>query len=478
MNRKLYIFFTFFALIFISFNSTAQIEQDICRIENGKLIFELKTNYSQTELKQLRDLFGIDSVLYHTAVYAKTTFTYNGETWFTKKRKDKRVVLWKEIDNKGITLNLNIPFLSSFYSQPNPPQISHVNWGYNKLKNEKAVTITSDSTTFQLLGFQNASQVVLSGSFNNWNTQQLRMHKNALGWFISLPLKPGYYEYKYIIDGEWRIDESNQLTTDDLQGGENSVLFIPNHQFELRSEKDFHKVYLAGSFNNWNPSDVKLLKKGNLWYLPVWLNDGTHSYKFIADNMWMSDPGNPNRVPDGHDDFNSVIAIGDSVQFQLDGYPQAKSVILSGSFNNWNTSEIKMVKNGNSWVCDYVLGSGNHEYKYIVDGEWIIDPKNPMTRTSNGITNSLLILHPNYTFNLNRYKLAKKVIVTGTFNNWEQESFEMLKKGDRWTISLYLPKGKVLYKFIVDGEWILDPDNKDWEENAEGTGNSILWIPN
>jgi hypothetical protein len=34
----------------------------------------------------------------------------------------------------------------------------------------------------------------------------------------------------------------------------------------------------------------------------------------------------------------------------------------------------------------------------------------------------------------------------------------------------------ILYKFIVDGKWILDPGNKLWEQNAENTGNSILWI--
>ncbi len=478
MNRKLYTIFIFLTLTFISFSSFAQIEQDVCRIVNGKLIFDLKTDYSSTELKQLKDLFGIDSTLYHSALKYKTSFTYNGDTWYTKRRKNKRVVLWKEIDNKGITINLNIPFVSSFFNQPNPPQISKRNWGFNKLTNEKAVIITPDSTTFQLFGSKNANQVILSGSFNNWNTQQLRMHKNALGWFISIPLKAGYYEYKYIIDGEWRADESNQLTTDDLQGGENSVLFIPNHQFKLKLNKECRQVYLAGSFNNWDPSDVKLIKKGNLWYLPVWLNDGTHTYKFIADNVWMADPLNPHRMPDGHGDFNSIIAIGDSVHFQLEGFPHAKSVILSGSFNNWNTSEIKMTKSGNSWGCSYVLGSGNHEYKFIVDGEWINDPKNSMTKTSNGITNSLLILNPNHTFTFNKNSEAKKVIVTGTFNNWEQESFEMIKKENHWEISLSLPKGKVLYKYIVDGDWILDPENSDWEDNEEGTGNSILWINN
>jgi hypothetical protein len=36
--------------------------------------------------------------------------------------------------------------------------------------------------------------------------------------------------------------------------------------------------------------------------------------------------------------------------------------------------------------------------------------------------------------------------------------------------------GNSEYKFIVDGKWILDPDNKLYEENQYGTGNSVLCI--
>jgi hypothetical protein len=52
----------------------------------------------------------------------------------------------------------------------------------------------------------------------------------------------------------------------------------------------------------------------------------------------------------------------------------------------------------------------------------------------------------------------------------------MKKQGDEWILPLHLANGKHRYKFIVDGKWILDPANKLWEQNDEGTGNSILWI--
>jgi hypothetical protein len=30
--------------------------------------------------------------------------------------------------------------------------------------------------------------------------------------------------------------------------------------------------------------------------------------------------------------------------------------------------------------------------------------------------------------------------------------------------------------FIVDCQWLIDPANDTWEDNAAGTGNSVLWI--
>ena len=52
----------------------------------------------------------------------------------------------------------------------------------------------------------------------------------------------------------------------------------------------------------------------------------------------------------------------------------------------------------------------------------------------------------------------------------------MQKQGDEWVIPVHLSIGKHQYKFIVDGEWIRDPANKIWEQNDDGTGNSIIWI--
>ena len=55
--------------------------------------------------------------------------------------------------------------------------------------------------------------------------------------------------------------------------------------------------------------------------------------------------------------------------------PQAKKVILSGSFNKWDTKKLLAKKDtkGN-WVAKASLKPGRYEYKFLVDNSWANDP--------------------------------------------------------------------------------------------------------
>src|SRR5690606_7653096 len=132
-------------------------------------------------------------------------------------------------------------------------------------------------------------------------------------------------------------------------GNTNSVFFYTNTVFRLNGHTNSKRVYLAGSFNNWNRRDLAMEKTATGWELPVYLKDGTHTYRFIVDSRWMADPGNPDRLPNEYNEFNSVISIGTPHIFQLEGYENAKQVVLTGSFNGWRKDELFMQKKGTSW---------------------------------------------------------------------------------------------------------------------------------
>lgn len=74
--------------------------------------------------------------------------------------------------------------------------------------------------------------------------------------------------------------------------------------------------------------------------------------------------------------------------------PQATAVGLAGSFNEWDASRtpLKRSKNG-AWKLKLPLVPGRHEYRFVVDGEWISDPAAAESVANpHGSTNSIIIV--------------------------------------------------------------------------------------
>ena len=75
--------------------------------------------------------------------------------------------------------------------------------------------------------------------------------------------------------------------------------------------------------------------------------------------------------------------------------PIAQDVQIAGDFSNWEPVEDIMVQQNENkiWKGTVQLEPGKYQYKFIVDGEWKIDPSNPEVTTSDmGVCNSLLIV--------------------------------------------------------------------------------------
>lgn len=56
-------------------------------------------------------------------------------------------------------------------------------------------------------------------------------------------------------------------------------------------------------------------------------------------------------------------------------FPQAISVIVTGSFTNWDEAGIDFDRHDRGvWFVSLELAPGRHEYRLIVDGAWIDVP--------------------------------------------------------------------------------------------------------
>src|SRR2546428_13009266 len=67
---------------------------------------------------------------------------------------------------------------------------------------------------------ENARIVRIAGTFNDWNPERTPMLTTAPGqWIKDLSLRPGIYEYQYVVDGKWINDPQAVKSTPNPYGG-------------------------------------------------------------------------------------------------------------------------------------------------------------------------------------------------------------------------------------------------------------------
>lgn len=72
--------------------------------------------------------------------------------------------------------------------------------------------------------------------------------------------------------------------------------------------------------------------------------------------------------------------------------PEARQVSLVGDFNEWNESLHPMVRQPDgAWALQVPLHHGHHQYRFLVDGNPVLDPKaNGVARDPKGERVSLI----------------------------------------------------------------------------------------
>jgi tetratricopeptide (TPR) repeat protein len=65
------------------------------------------------------------------------------------------------------------------------------------------------------------------------------------------------------------------------------------------------------------------------------------------------------------------------ITFKLPEYMYARTVSLAGSFNDWNDVTEPMTWENGAWTITIPLRKGSYKYKFVVDGVWLTDVRNP-----------------------------------------------------------------------------------------------------
>lgn len=123
-----------------------------------------------------------------------------------------------------------------------------------------------------------------------------------------------------------------------------SVLFAQSDSilttFEYRADSN-RTVFIAGSFNDWNPVSDKMIYNNGRWLINVWLNPGYYYYKFIDNGKWLPDPLNEWKINNGGKSFNSIIMVGT---------PPVPERHISSRFFNKNLLPKPVLDNNPEWI--------------------------------------------------------------------------------------------------------------------------------
>lgn len=155
-------------------------------------------------------------------------------------------------------------------------------------------------------------------------------------------MAPSKYEFKFLVDGQWCYDVNATVVPDGMGNFNNQIEVIPAHYEESEEEDDE------------NPGEYSVLiqkkdvqAKGSLKQVRV-------TYPFDAN--WVS---------------------------------------LKGSWDDWsNEIPLKKIKNNITGHYEFYVklrvAPGVYEYKFLVNGQWMIDPSRKNTRNSYGKENNVL----------------------------------------------------------------------------------------
>lgn len=78
--------------------------------------------------------------------------------------------------------------------------------------------------------------------------------------------------------------------------------------FTVRAEAGA-KVFLAGSFNDWNPEATAMTEKKGVYSASLKLAPGRYEYKFVINGEWMADCENQDFVQNECGTLNSVVTV-------------------------------------------------------------------------------------------------------------------------------------------------------------------------
>ncbi|CAL8467114.1 g6650 [Coccomyxa elongata] len=137
-----------------------------------------------------------------------------------------------------------------------------------------------------------------------------------------------------------------------------------------------------------------------------------------------------------------------------------QDISVIGSFTDWQTPiALRSSSETKDFVRTLALQPGTYQYKFVVDGEWVTSPVEPITGDGQGMFNNQRLVAPSANFKWKAAWGGSEVFVTGDFTAWaELIPLRLNHLSGDFLLSCSLPPGTYSYQYLVDGIWMTSPD--------------------
>ena len=89
-----------------------------------------------------------------------------------------------------------------------------------------------------------------------------------------------------------------------------SAVAVKRVKLQCRAERG-SLVFVAGTFNDWNPADkpLKCVSADGVYRTSLYLRKGRYEYKFVVNGVWCVDAACPDWAPNSVGSLNSVMEV-------------------------------------------------------------------------------------------------------------------------------------------------------------------------
>lgn len=383
------------------------------------------------------------------------------------------------------------------------------------VNDDKTVTFTCVATELSFTKWTGSEHVPVTPSADNpilvkggrtgesWKDLATLTEGTDSVWSVTVKLEPGVYEYKFGVGVDGYEPDPNRSFT--VEGMKDTIISVVrgaetaldaqidgiNVEYSLTADTTAadteNAIQLSGAAGS------QKLTVGAAW-------DVSNTFTMTATQVGGSDTCTVTvRVTASElredPSITGPVSQGGKTTFYYFN-TTASAVYLAGSMTEWESAKKLMDYHTDTgyWTTEVSLGVGEHQYKFIVDGQWITDPLNPPpTGQSNSVVTvteasgdvSPIVEGKEVTF-IYENGTATDVYVAGTMSGWENtvnsDAYKMTKnvESGKWELTKEMAAGKYEYKYIylLDGDknlhWAADPLNPKKTEGNDP--NSILIV--